>query len=97
MYASGLDSATKAAKTIIAFLTHRYVLYCKQIIKFSLFCRSGKSKSTKNANEAEYRAIFDNLIADLLTVLFWPEWPAAAVVLGVAVRFMVSSQRKLLC
>ncbi|KAI0088475.1 hypothetical protein BDY19DRAFT_165528 [Irpex rosettiformis] len=75
LYASGLDSATKAAKTIIAFLTHR----------------SGKTKSTKNANEAEYRIIFDNLIADLLTVLFWPEWPAAAVVLGVAVRFMVSS------
>ena len=51
--------------------------------------RSGKTKITKNSNEAEYRAIFDNLISDLLVVLFWPEWPAATVILGVAVRFMV--------
>ncbi|EKM54090.1 uncharacterized protein PHACADRAFT_162472 [Phanerochaete carnosa HHB-10118-sp] len=75
LYTSGLDSATKAAKTIIAFLTQR----------------SGKTKTTKNANEAEYRSIFDNLIADLLTVLFWPEWPAASILLGVASKFMISS------
>ncbi|GJE95924.1 sister chromatid cohesion protein-like protein [Phanerochaete sordida] len=75
LYTSGLDSATRAAKTIIAFLTQR----------------SGKTKTTKNANEAEYRSIFDSLIADLLTVLFWPEWPAAAVLLGVASKFMISS------
>ena len=51
--------------------------------------RSGKTKTTKNANEAEYRSIFDNLIADLMTVLFWPEWPAASILLGVASKFMV--------
>ncbi|PPR07277.1 hypothetical protein CVT26_012437 [Gymnopilus dilepis] len=75
LYATSLDSATKAAKTIILFLTQR----------------SGKGKATKNSNEAEYRAIFDNLIDDLLVVLFWPEWPAAGVVLSIASKFMVSS------
>ncbi|KAI0927411.1 hypothetical protein AcV5_007956 [Taiwanofungus camphoratus] len=75
LYTSGLDSATKAAKTIIIFLTQR----------------SGKAKVTKNSNEAEYRAIFDNLISDLLAVLFWPEWPAASLLLSIICKFMVSS------
>ncbi|OSD02424.1 hypothetical protein PYCCODRAFT_1410918 [Trametes coccinea BRFM310] len=74
LYASGLDSATKAAKTIVLFLTQR----------------SGKTKATKNSNEAEYRAIFDNLISDLLAVLFWPEWPAASLILSIVCKFMVS-------
>ncbi|KAI0761978.1 hypothetical protein BD413DRAFT_221108 [Trametes elegans] len=75
LYASGLDSATKAAKTIVIFLTQR----------------SGKTKTTKNSNEAEYRTIFDNLISDLLAVLFWPEWPAASLILSIVCKFMVSS------
>ncbi|KAH9175682.1 hypothetical protein EDB89DRAFT_2135583 [Lactarius sanguifluus] len=75
LYMSGLESATKAAKTIVLFLTQR----------------SGKAKATKNSNEAEYRAIFDNLVSDLLVVLFWPEWPAASLLLGIICKFMVSS------
>lgn len=73
LYMSGLESATKAAKTIVLFLTQR----------------SGKAKATKNSNEAEYRAIFDNLVSDLLIVLFWPEWPAASLLLGIICKFMV--------
>ncbi|KAJ7465273.1 hypothetical protein FB451DRAFT_1263153 [Mycena latifolia] len=75
LYRSGLESATKAAKKIIIFLTQR----------------SGKGKATKNSNEAEYRAIFDNLISDLLAVLYWPEYPAASLLLSIASKFMVSS------
>ncbi|TCD62425.1 Sister chromatid cohesion protein 2 [Steccherinum ochraceum] len=75
LYNAGLESATKAAKTIIIFLTQRL----------------GKTKSTKDSNEAEYRAIFDALISDLLTVLFWPEWPAASVLLSLACKYMVAS------
>ncbi|RDB15317.1 Protein rad9 [Hypsizygus marmoreus] len=75
LYGSGLDSATKAAKTIVLFLTQR----------------SGKGKATKNSNEAEYRTIFDNLISDLLAVLYWPEWPAASLLLSIACKYMVSS------
>jgi cohesin loading factor subunit SCC2 len=73
LYGTALESATKAAKTIILFLTQR----------------SGKGKVTKNSNEAEYRAIFDNLIEDLLVVLFWPEWPAASLILSIVSKFMV--------
>jgi len=51
--------------------------------------RSGKGKSTKNSNEAEYRTIFDNLISDLLVVLYWPEWPAASLLLSIICKFMV--------
>ncbi|KAG6899686.1 hypothetical protein C0993_007947 [Termitomyces sp. T159_Od127] len=74
LYGSALDSAIKAAKTIVLFLTQR----------------SGKGKATKNSNEAEYRAIFDNLISDLLSVLYWPEWPAASLLLSIASKFMAS-------
>lgn len=56
--------------------------------------RSGKTKITKNSNEAEYRAIFDNLISDLLVVLFWPEWPAASLILSLICKFMVSVSAK---
>ncbi|KAH7925870.1 hypothetical protein BV22DRAFT_1088167 [Leucogyrophana mollusca] len=75
LYVAGLESATNAAKTVIIFLTQR----------------SGKGKLTKNSNEAEYRTILDNLIFDLLVVLYWPEWPAASLLLGIVCRFMVSS------
>lgn len=75
LYSSGLDSASKAAKAIIIFLTQR----------------SGKGKTTKNTNEAEYRLIFDNLISDVLVVLYWPEWPAASLLLSVASKFMVAA------
>ena len=56
--------------------------------------RSGKTKITKNSNEAEYRAILDNLISDLLVVLFWPEWPAASLILSLICKFMVSVSAK---
>ncbi|KAL5519986.1 hypothetical protein ACEPAG_1646 [Sanghuangporus baumii] len=75
LYSIGLDAPTKAAKSIVMFLTQR----------------SGRGKSTKNTNELEYRVILDNLINDLLVVLFWPEWPAASLVLSVACKYMISS------
>jgi cohesin loading factor subunit SCC2 len=56
---------------------------------YSWVGRSGKGKATKNSNEAEYRTIFDNLISDLLAVLYWPEWPAASLLLSIASKFMV--------
>ncbi|KAG1749340.1 hypothetical protein EDB19DRAFT_1682083 [Suillus lakei] len=75
LYITGLESAMNAAKTIVVYLTQR----------------SGKGKLTKNSNEAEYRTIFDNLISDLLVVLYWPEWPAASLLLSIVCKFMVSS------
>jgi cohesin loading factor subunit SCC2 len=73
LYANGLESATNAAKAVVLFLN----------------ARSGKGKTTKNANEVEYRAIFDALISDILLVLHWPEWPAASLLLNIASKFLV--------
>ncbi|KAG8832210.1 Sister chromatid cohesion protein 2 [Serendipita sp. 399] len=75
LYLKGLDSAHRVAKTIVVFLTQR----------------SGKTKTAKSSNEAEYRAILDNLVSDLLTVLYLPEWPAASLILGVLTRLFVAS------
>ena len=90
LYGTGLDSAVKAAKTMIIFLTQRWVLpVWMKLVLCLIVLRSGKGKTTKNSNEAEYRLIFDNLIDDLLVVLFWPEWPAASLILSIASKFMV--------
>ncbi|KAF8333610.1 uncharacterized protein EI90DRAFT_2994571 [Cantharellus anzutake] len=67
---SALDSPSKVAKTV--------VLYLKQ--------RAGSSKASKNSNEADYRAILDNLISDILRVLHWSEWPGASLLLMVFCR-----------
>ncbi|KZV76249.1 hypothetical protein PENSPDRAFT_646530 [Peniophora sp. CONT] len=75
MYAGGLESATKIAKNIVLFLT----------------TRSGKGKTTKSTNEAEYRVIFEHLLTDVQSVLFWPEWPAAATFLGIVTKFFVNA------
>ncbi|KZP01340.1 hypothetical protein CALVIDRAFT_492971 [Calocera viscosa TUFC12733] len=75
VYKSGLDDAQACARTILQFLVNR----------------SGKSKTTKDSNEAEYRAILDNFIADLLTVLYSPEWPASSLLLRLACKLMMAS------
>ncbi|KAJ3753999.1 hypothetical protein EV360DRAFT_52476 [Lentinula raphanica] len=75
LHNNALSSPHKVASTIIQFLTSR----------------SGKTKSSKNSNEAEYRAIFDALVQDCLSVWCWPEWPSAGIVLNVAVKGMVRS------
>ncbi|KAG9017932.1 Sister chromatid cohesion protein 2 [Tulasnella sp. 427] len=75
MYSTALDSPNVAARSIVVFLT----------------TRTGKGKATKSTKEADYRAILDNLIQDLLTVLFWPEWPAASILLGVATKYLLSA------
>ena len=51
-------------------------------------CKTGKVAAT--ATEAEYRAIFDNFVNDLLSTLRMPEWPAAEILLSVCTRSMVS-------
>ena len=84
----------KAAKTIIIFLTQRFARSYRSPFRYNVTsCRSGRSKSTKDSNEAEYRAIFDSLISDLLTVLFWPEWPAASLLLSLACKYMVCQKK----
>ncbi|KAF9059568.1 hypothetical protein BDP27DRAFT_1341215 [Rhodocollybia butyracea] len=78
LHNSALASPLKAATFIVHFLTSR----------------SGKTKTTKDSNEAEYRAIFDALVQDCLTVWCWPEWPSAGVVLNVVVKCMTDNLKE---
>ena len=57
----------------------------------SLLFSSGKGKTTKSTNEAEYRVIFEHLLTDVQSVLFWPEWPAAATFLGIVTKVFVNA------
>ncbi|KAG9101090.1 Sister chromatid cohesion protein 2 [Ceratobasidium sp. 370] len=92
LYLNGLESATKTAKTIVLFLTQRYVLRTRHTVVYLMVeHRTGKNKNTKSSNEAEYRSIFDNLIQDILVVINWPEWPAANLLMGIVCKFMLSS------
>ncbi|KAK9727558.1 Sister chromatid cohesion protein 2 [Basidiobolus ranarum] len=49
------------------------------------------SRCTKNksSNEAEYRALLDNFMEDVLTVLNLPEWPGAELVIRIFSKIMV--------
>lgn len=58
--------------------------------KFFIVSRAGKAKGAKTANESEYKAILDMIIGDLLRVIYWPEWPGAALLLVVASKLLVS-------
>ncbi|TRM61170.1 hypothetical protein BD626DRAFT_502962 [Schizophyllum amplum] len=73
LYSNGLSSTYSAAQTIVKFLIGRI----------------GTGKTTKNSNEAEYRTIFDTLVSDALAVLYWPEWPAASVLLSLAAKHLL--------
>jgi hypothetical protein len=95
LYSKGLESAHRVAKTIVVFLTQRYFHPHTEFQLANYGNRSGKTKAAKSSNEVEYRAILDNLISDLLTVLYLPEWPAAGLLLGVVTRLFVSRSREL--
>lgn len=57
-----------------------------------LFQRASASKATKTSVDADYKAILDTLVTDLLVVLYRPEWPVASLFLNVISRLMVGLQ-----
>ncbi|SGZ29997.1 BQ5605_C052g12586 [Microbotryum silenes-dioicae] len=71
-----LDAATKSAYTVVSYLLTK---------------SSKAGKASSGSIETEYRAVFDNLIADLLVTLHLPEWPAAEIVLHVCCKSMLNS------
>lgn len=64
-----------------------------KMIASYLVQRSGTSKVNKTSIDADYKAVLDTLVGDLLTVLYRPEWPAASLFLNVISRLMVSPGR----
>ncbi|KAI5476699.1 cohesin loading factor subunit SCC2 [Pseudohyphozyma bogoriensis] len=77
--AEALDAAIRSATEIV-----------KQLLLRS--CKAGKGAS--GSTESEYRAVFDNVIADLLTTLHLPEWPAAEVLLQVTSSMMIGTLKE---
>ncbi|ORY37374.1 sister chromatid cohesion C-terminus-domain-containing protein, partial [Leucosporidium creatinivorum] len=71
-----IESANQSARMVVNHLLQKS-------------CKSGKAAS--GSTEAEYRAVFDNLITDLLSTLHLPEWPAAELILTVCCKSMMSS------
>ncbi|KAH8915687.1 ARM repeat-containing protein [Atractiella rhizophila] len=69
------ESASRSARSIVMYLLNK----------------SGKGGKATNSNETEYRAVLDNFVADLLTVLHLPEWPAADFVLTLFCRSMIAA------
>ncbi|CAG8468626.1 1853_t:CDS:10 [Ambispora gerdemannii] len=47
------------------------------------------TKTIKNSNESDYRLLLDNFMEDVLTVLNYPEWPAAELVLRIFSIIMI--------
>lgn len=53
---------------------------------------SGKAPKNSTAGEAEYKALLEHLVRDLLLVADLPEWPVATLMLQVAIKSMVGIQ-----
>lgn len=70
-----IDSVFQSARTVTTYL----------------FQRSSVSRANKTSLDADYKAVLDTLVGDLLVVLYRPEWPAASIFLNVISRLMVCS------
>lgn len=66
---------------------------CGRLIISFLIGRAGKAPKNSTASEAEYKAVLDHLIKDLLLVIDLPEWPIAAGMLRIVIKSMVSGKR----
>lgn len=64
---------------------------CAKAIVHYLVQRSSKAPKNSSASEAEYKAVLDHLVKDLLVVVDLPEWPVAAMILQIAARELVRS------
>ena len=65
------------------------VLQSARTVATYLFQRASTSKANKTSLDTDYKAVLDTLVADLLVVLYRPEWPAAPLFLNVIARLMV--------
>nr|CDI55652.1 related to proline-rich protein required for meiotic chromosome condensation and synapsis [Melanopsichium pennsylvanicum 4] len=66
----GLEGANASARSIAGYLMQRI----------------GQTKVAKSSQEMSYAYVIESLIQDLLSALFLPEWPAAALMLSAFCR-----------
>jgi len=82
-----IESAIKSAGIVVKYLVQRSAY--TQNFASKLTYRSGVSRGNKSSHDTDYKAILDFFVADLLTVLYQPEWPGASVFLTVLSRVLV--------
>ncbi|GAA5983631.1 hypothetical protein JCM10908_000358 [Rhodotorula pacifica] len=74
--APALDASNRTARTIVGFLLQRAA-------------KAGKAAGV--AADAEYRAVLDHLVSDLLATLHLPEWPGSNILLVTLCRSMMAT------
>ncbi|CAG8710781.1 628_t:CDS:2, partial [Dentiscutata erythropus] len=57
------------------------------------FLLSRCTKSIKNSNELEYRILLDNFMEDVITVLNYPKWPAAKMIVRIFSKIMIGYRK----
>ncbi|KAL7420405.1 Sister chromatid cohesion protein 2 [Cryptotrichosporon argae] len=83
--------ATAEEEARICAMAVDEALTSTRAIAVYLFQRSASSKSTKTSLDTDYKIIFETLVADLLAVLYRPEWPAASLYLNVLSKLMMTA------
>ncbi|KAI9005206.1 sister chromatid cohesion C-terminus-domain-containing protein [Gaertneriomyces semiglobifer] len=82
-----MDAASQYTHFLLKFLLSR----CLPNTAVSAVEVKTRKKKDKAHNEAEYKAILEVLVNDLLTVVETPEWPGAEVILGVFAKLMINA------
>ncbi|CAG8595163.1 13842_t:CDS:2, partial [Gigaspora rosea] len=95
---TGIDSASSNAGCVFKFLLSRYLSSLtfftirKVTDEFDPYINTSNircTKSIKNSNESEYRVLLDNFMEDVITVLNYPEWPAAEMIVRIFSKIMI--------
>ncbi|KAJ3034446.1 Sister chromatid cohesion protein 2 [Rhizophlyctis rosea] len=82
-FAQGCKSSFDASSTCATYALNFLFSKSSSTEKSDVGVKTEKGRprrSTTGTTEAEYKAVLDNLLADIVTVLGAPEWPAAEIV-----------------
>lgn len=63
---------------------------CAGVMVGYLVKRSGKATKNSTAGEAEYKALLEHFVRDLLIAVDLPEWPVATLMIQMSIKAMVS-------
>lgn len=62
-----------------------------RVISLFLVQKASTAKTSKSAQDTDYKSILDTYVRDLLEVVYRPEWPAAALSLGVLSKILMTA------
>ena len=82
------DSVKCSGCEIPTFIRHKNQ-YAKFEVKTAWFIVTDRCAAPKGKGEEDYRPLFENFLADLLTTLYRPEWPATELTLNLLGSLLV--------